>query len=130
MSKIKTKVSGEKINKSAMIRQVADMNPGEPPRVLVKCLKQQGVSVSCAVISTVLSTYRKHGGVIGRPGRPPNDKRQKATAVVPSSKTAMSNPDVDLLDTIVQIKKLSLRLGGSDRLVVITRELAKASIIE
>jgi hypothetical protein len=60
------------INRSKLIRDYKRTKKGAGPKAIAELLaSEHGVEVSAQYVSTVLSTAKKKGGKIGRPGRRP-----------------------------------------------------------
>jgi len=58
------------VNKSKAIREYYEQNPDAKPLDVVAALKQQGVNVSAAFVSTIRSTSKKKSAPTGKRGRP------------------------------------------------------------
>lgn len=101
--------AGEKVNRSQLIREYLALHPEEGPKAIREGLKNQGYTVTPALINRV-----KYGtGTSGkkrrkkRSGRPP-----MARAAAASAPARASESDMLSLDSLVQAKKLAEALGG------------------
>ncbi|WP_164101753.1 hypothetical protein [Candidatus Laterigemmans baculatus] len=112
-------------NKSAAIRQYLDSNPEAKPREIVDALKEQGLEVTPAFVSTIKS--KSSGGGTSAPkkrrGRPKAAAQGAAkttsprTASAPATKrgAAAAGGDTVSVDGLIRAKKLAEELGGVDK---------------
>lgn len=70
----------KKVNKSERIREMRKANPTMPPKEMAATLAKEGVKVTAAFVSTVLSGAKKKGGVVGKPGSADKALRRAAAA--------------------------------------------------
>lgn len=100
-------------NKSAAIRDYVTANPEAKPPEIVGAMKQQGIEVSPAFVSTIKSktlgsgAKKKKGRKAGRPKG--TAKTAGAAAPVAKSKSGQGNVS---LDQLLKAKKLAGELGG------------------
>ena len=81
-------------NKSEAIRNYKSENPEAGPKAIAAALADDGIDVTPAFVSTVLSNDKRKSGRIGVRGR---------------GRRAGS---VDSLDSLIQAKKLAEQMGG------------------
>lgn len=91
----KRKNSGS-VNKSLEIRNYIAANPAAKPKEIVTALAEKGVVVSPAFVSTLKS----------------NDKRKGGS---PTGRVAKSVSGDNLLDGLVDLKKVVAKFGGYDK---------------
>ncbi|MHB1035036.1 MAG: hypothetical protein ACYC35_10175 [Pirellulales bacterium] len=88
-----------KVNKSQLIRDYLETDPGAMPRVIVAALKAQGVVVNPRVVSIVKSKMMAKKSKRGR----------KPKSAMPATQRAPISAD-----DLVQMKQLADKLGGLD----------------
>jgi hypothetical protein len=65
--------SADGVNRSQLIRDYKKTNKKMGPKAIAEAMnKDHGVEISPQYVSTVLSTAKRKGGKIGRPGRRPS----------------------------------------------------------
>jgi hypothetical protein len=96
-------------SKSEAIRNYKNENPNAGPTEIATALTKDGTRVTPQFVSTVLSNAKRKGGKRGR--------RRMARRGRPAAARATStgNDNNDLLQNLVQAKKLADRLGGIDK---------------
>ena len=95
-------------NRSAAIRAYKDDNKNAKPKDIAAALEKDGIKVSAAYVSTVLSNDRRKSGKGGR--------RRKG-----SDRAAGGRPYADL----VQAKRLADRMGGIEKAQAALNALAR-----
>ena len=107
-------------NKSQAIRDYHDANPSEKPKQVAAGLKAQGVTVTPAFVSTILSNYKKKS-TVGRPGRPAGAKsgrragrpgRSTVNAAPAASSRSTSGGDEVSIDSLLKVKKIVAEMGS------------------
>lgn len=103
------KKAAKGVNKSQAIRDYKAANPDAGPTAIVAALGEQGLTVTSALVSNVLTTAKKGKKTGKKRGRPP-----KAVGKKPGRppKAASSGPDVNL-NALIAAKKLVDQLGGN-----------------
>lgn len=98
-------------NKSQLIREYSEANPGEGPQAVAAALKaSHGVTVTPTFVSTIKSNAKRKKGKRGRkPGR--------AAAASGSSKVSM--------DVLLAAKQFARELGGVEKAKAAVDTLAK-----
>ena len=105
-------------NKSAAIREYVTANPEAKPPEIVGAMKDQGIEVSPAFVSTIKSktvgkSATKTGRRAGRPkkaGRPKGSTKA-AVAAAPATRSSTGQGTVSV-DQLLKAKKLAGELGG------------------
>jgi hypothetical protein len=96
------------VNKSLAIRTYKSNHRKAGPKEIVAALKAEGIDVSPAFVSTVLSNARRKGG-----------KRGRKAAAAPAGRGDKA------LASLIQAKKLSDAMGGIDKARAALDALAK-----
>jgi hypothetical protein len=96
-------------SKSELIRTTSAENPSAGPTEIAKLIETaHSVSVSPAMVSTVLSQDRTRGGKPAKRGRPP-----KSAAKTTRKKAGAKEGRSDLsIETLLRVKKLADEMGG------------------
>lgn len=111
------KKRGSEPNKSEIIREYADANPGMKPKALAEKIKaEKGLDLTPGFISTIKSQHKKKSGGAGgkRRGRKPGSVGRPAAA-----------SDSVSIALLKQAKELSMKLGGIDKARKILDALAE-----
>jgi hypothetical protein len=83
-------------SKSEAIRNYKSKNPDAGPKAIAAALADDGIKVTPAFVSTVLSNDKRKGGGTGRRGRRPGGGNAS-------------------LDNLIQAKKLAEQMGGIEQ---------------
>lgn len=90
------------VNRSQLIRDYKKTKKGIGPSAIAELLKEEhGVEVSAQYVSTVLSTAKRKGGKVGRPGRRPGSR----------NRTSAGGLDAG---TLLKAKELIDMMGGAE----------------
>src|SRR5690348_15255794 len=93
-------------NKSATIRNYKKEHPEAGPTEIATSLSKDGMRVTPQFVSTVLSNAKRRGGKRGR-------RRMGRRAAAPVARQTSGNND--LLQNLVEAKKLAERMGGVEK---------------
>ena len=96
------------VNKSAAIRDYYTTHPRAKPRQVVAAMADKGIKVSAQTVSTVRYGMRMKKG--RRKGR-----RGASGTAAPARRGAGNGRGARLLESLIEAKKLSDRLGGVER---------------
>ncbi len=96
----KTPAGAKGVNKSKAIREYLNQHPSEGPNAVAAALKQSGVDVTPAFVSTVKSMDRKRSN--GEPAQAVTPRREKELDEIGAAE-------------LLQAKKMAAELGGVDR---------------
>ena len=122
VKKMAKKSSGP--NKSQAIRQYYESNPNAKPMEVAAALKEQGIEVTPAFVSTIRSTSKKKKP--GRPGRPSKASKRgrkpgvtakraaKSTRSTSTRSTTSSTGGNVSIDSLIKVKQLVASVGGVD----------------
>jgi len=102
------KKRGSGPNKSLIIREYADANPGMKPKELSEKIKaEKGLDLSPGFISTIKSQYKKKSGGGKKRGRKPGAGR-------PAGRPAGASDQVSI-SLLKAAKEPTVKLGGIDK---------------
>lgn len=102
------------VNKSEAIRAYKAGNTNAGPKAIAEALAKDGIKVSSAFVSTVLSTDRRKAG-----------KTRRRRRGVRRAGMAAGRPRRDSIENLVQAKKLVDQMGGVDKARVALDALAR-----